>query len=146
MNFDHIGIVTDDMAGGRILLTNMFAVEAWTQIFEDEGIGVFVQFGIGASGPCYELVAPLGPNSPVANVLKSGRNILNHVAYLVQDLDTAASDLDEIGCVPVVKPMPAVAYEGNLVQFFQSPLRFLVELIEAPTHHHFFFKKDSPRD
>jgi methylmalonyl-CoA/ethylmalonyl-CoA epimerase len=138
MKFDHIGIAVENMEEGRRLLAAMFEIERWTEVFEDAGLGVFVQFGKGASGPCYELIAPLGPSSPVSSALKSGRNILNHVAYLVENLDTAASALQEDGCFPVVKPKHAVAYGGNLVQFFQSPLRFLIELIEAPEHRHIF--------
>jgi len=138
MKFDHIGLVVEDMASGRQLLDELFGRQRWTQVFEDPGIGVFVQFGVAEDGPCYELIAPLGPDSPVSSALRSGKNILNHVAYLVDDLDAAATTFETAGCRPVIVPKPAVAYNGCRVQFFQSPLRFLIELIEAPGHRHSF--------
>lgn len=138
MKFDHIGIAVDDMDEGRQVLAAQFDLTRWTEVFEDPVIGVSVQFGIGEEGPCYELVAPLSAESPVSTALKSGKNILNHVAYLVEDIESAADSLQEMGCLPVVKAKPAVAFNGSLVQFFQSPLRFLIELIEAPRHSHNF--------
>ncbi len=138
MKFDHVGIVVDDIVKGRRLLLEMLGVAQWTEVFEDPGIGVYVQFGSGADGPCYELIAPLSEDSPVSGVLKDGHNILNHVAYLVGDLDAAAKTMRTLGCFPITDPQPAVAYEGNNVQFFLNPLRFIVELIEAPRHRHSF--------
>lgn len=136
MNFDHVGIVVADIADGQQLLTAMFGIQRWTEVFEDPGIGVYVQFGIGSDGPCYELIAPLGEESPISVALKTGKGILNHVAYLVADLKSAASGLVEAGCLPVGREQPAVAYNGHLVQFFRSPAKFIVELIEAPGHQH----------
>src|SRR5271170_5865839 len=121
MKFDHVGIVVDDIAEGRHFVAAMFGIDRWTEVFEESEIGVLAQFGIGAGGLCYELISPKGVESPVSGVLKKGMNILNHVAYLVHDLDTAARVLQELGCVPVVRPKPAVAFSGNVVQFFQSP-------------------------
>ncbi len=138
MTFDHIGIVTPNLARGRDFLTKTLSVTRWTQEFHDAGIGVSVQFGKveDGSGPWYELVTPLGEDSPVAAVVRSGKNILNHVAYLVANMDLAAAGLRENGCFPVGDAQPAVAYGGRQVQFFVSPLRFMIELIESPCHEH----------
>ena len=138
MKFDHVGVVVADIAEGRHMLQTLFGIRNWTEIFEDPGIGVFVQFGIGSDGPCYELIAPRGNASPVSVALKTGKGILNHVAYLVADLEAASEALREAGCLPVAEAQPAVAYNGHTVQFFLSPLRFIVELIEAPEHQHSF--------
>lgn len=149
MNFDHIGIVVADIAEGERLLGAMFGIENWTAVIEDPGIGVYVQFGIGQDGPCYELIAPLRADSPISVALRTGKGILNHVAYLVFDLARAAEELRDLDCMPVADAHPAVAYDGKLVQFFLSPLRFIVELIEAPGHRHSFLHlpaapKDQP--
>jgi len=138
MVFDHLGVVVEDMEEGRAFLSKAFSVNRWTQVFEDPVIGVFVQFGIAANGPCYELVAPRGDASPVSVALRTRKAILNHVAYLVPDLDAAAEALMEEGCFPVGKAMPAVAYNQRRVQFFSSPLSFIIELIEAPDHDHVY--------
>jgi methylmalonyl-CoA/ethylmalonyl-CoA epimerase len=138
VKLDHVGIVVADIVEGRHFLTATFGIESWTDVFEEPGIGVLAQFGIGEAGTCYEIIAPQSADSPVSGALKRGTNILNHVAYLVQNLDAATGTLQELGCIPVVKPKPALAFGGNLVQFFQSPLRFLIELVEAPEHRHSF--------
>ena len=136
LQFDHIGLIAGDIAEGRRSLEQMFGLDQWTQVFEDPGIGVFVQFGRTAEGPCYELISPLGDNSPVATALKRGINILNHVAYLTPDLDSDARRLEELGSMMAGPPKPAVAYGGAKVQFWITPQRFMVELIEAPGHEH----------
>jgi methylmalonyl-CoA/ethylmalonyl-CoA epimerase len=136
LQFDHIGLVVSDMADGRAFLEEMFGLDRWTKVFEDPGIGVYVQFGRTEEGPCYELISPLGEASPVATALKRGINILNHVAYLSRDLDTDAQRLQELGSMMAGPAKPAVAYGGARVQFWITPQRFMVELIEAPGHEH----------
>jgi methylmalonyl-CoA/ethylmalonyl-CoA epimerase len=136
LQFDHIGLVVSNMAEGRTSLEEMFGVDRWTKVFDDPGIGVYVQFGRSAEGPCYELISPLGEASPVATALKRGINILNHVAYLTRDLDVDAQRLQELGSMMAGPAKPAVAYGGARVQFWITPQRFMVELIVAPGHEH----------
>jgi methylmalonyl-CoA/ethylmalonyl-CoA epimerase len=141
LQFDHIGLVVSDMAEGREFLEAMFGLDRWTDIFEDPGIGVYVQFGRTEEGPCYELIAPFGDSSPVATALKRGINILNHVAYLTADLDRDAKRLEERGSMMAGPAKPAVAYGGARVQFWITPQRFMVELIEAAGHEHVYRKR-----
>jgi methylmalonyl-CoA/ethylmalonyl-CoA epimerase len=138
LQFDHIGLVVKDMAEGREFLGSVLGIDRWTVVFEDPGIGVYVQFGRAADGPCYELISPLGEQSPVAGALKGGKNILNHVAYLTSDLDAEGERLRDKGCGSAGPAKPAVAYGGRRVQFWISPLRFMIELVEAPGHEHVY--------
>ena len=136
MRFDHIGIVVASMERGKAHLTTLLGVERWTEAFSDEVNGVHVQFGLDRSGLCYEIIAPYGPNSPVAQVLQTRRGIINHVAYLVEDLAAGAERMQANGCIVAGAAKPAIAYGGRSIQFFVSPLRFIVELVEAPAHRH----------
>jgi methylmalonyl-CoA/ethylmalonyl-CoA epimerase len=68
--------------------------------------------------------------------LKRGVNILNHVAYLTADLDADAQRLQDWGSMMAGPAKPAVAYGGARVQFWITPQRFMVELIEALGHEH----------
>ena len=145
LRFDHLGVVVAEMEAGRAFFADALGIYRWTQVFHDEGIGVSVQFGLGADGPCYELIAPLGEESPVAGALRSGKRILNHVAYLTADLEASGSKLAEQGCQATGPAKPAVAYAGKRVQFWISPLRMMVELIEAPGHEHQFFEDEGER-
>jgi methylmalonyl-CoA/ethylmalonyl-CoA epimerase len=138
LRFDHVGVVVAEIEEGRKFFTSALGITRWTEVFADPGLGVSVQFGLGPDGPCYELIAPLGENSPVAAALRNGQRVLNHVAYLVDDLEAEGQKLAAQGCSPAGPARPAVAYAGRCVRFWMSPLRFLVELIEAPGHQHLY--------
>jgi len=138
LRFDHIGVVVREIETGRTFFADALGIDRWTEVIADPGLGVSVQFGLGASGPCYELIAPLGEDSPVAAALRSGQRILNHIAYLTADLDSEGQRLAGQGCCAAGPAHPAVAYGGRRVQFWVSPLRFMVELIEAPAHEHVY--------
>jgi methylmalonyl-CoA/ethylmalonyl-CoA epimerase len=138
MEFDHIGIVAPSLAEGRVHIGRLLNITRWTGEFADPINQVHVQFGCDHSGVCYEIVAPLGDASPVRAALKSSNRILNHVAYRVADLDMRAAHFRECRCVAAGPPRPAIAYGSRRIQFFMTPLGFLIELIEAPEHQHLF--------
>jgi methylmalonyl-CoA/ethylmalonyl-CoA epimerase len=138
MQFDHLGIIVYDLAEGRKVLTDVLGVREWTSEFSDSVNRVCVQFGRGRCGPCYELIAPLSADSPISNALASAHRVINHVAYVVADLEVAGEMFRERGCMPIGQPKPAVAYGGRRIQFFVTSLRFITELIEAPEHTHRF--------
>lgn len=140
---DHLGLIVADLAVGRGFLLSALGITHWSAVTEDPRLGVAVQFGtapVGAAtvGLIYEIIAPLGEDSPVSNALRGGRNILNHLAYLTPDLACSGDHLRSQGCYPVREPQPALAYSGRLIQFWMSPLRFVIELIEKPGHRHVF--------
>jgi methylmalonyl-CoA/ethylmalonyl-CoA epimerase len=135
MKFDHVGVTTTDLAAGRALLEGV-GVRDWTVEFRDEINEVWVQFGRCGAGMCYELVAPLSPSSPIARVLSRKINVLNHLAYLVDDLAANGARLRAMEFVQVAVARPAIAYGGRLIQFFVAPSRLMIELIEAPGHQH----------
>jgi methylmalonyl-CoA/ethylmalonyl-CoA epimerase len=132
MIFHHIGIFTSDLNLGRIKLSSILPIESFSEPIEDPGLKVQIQFCFDSSGICYELVAPFGENNPVSGILLSGKAIINHVAYTVLDIDRASENLRKEGCVPISKARPALAFDNRRVIFFMSPLRFIIELIEAP--------------
>ena len=136
MRFDHIGVTAAGLAEGRDLLGAAIGVQTWTEAFRDEINDVWVQFGHCGSGVCYELIAPLSERSPIRRVLSKKVNVLNHVAYLVDDIATHAVRLTGLGFAPVAAARPAIAYGGRPIQFFVSRSRLMIELIEAPDHQH----------
>ncbi len=136
--FDHIGVVVSDVHWGRPRLAPLWGVARWTGIFEDPIHRVVVQFGRDASGIVYELVAPLGDSSPIATALAKGQNLLNHVAYRTPDLAAAAAVLRRQGCIPLGRPAPAVAFGGQPVQFFLTPVRIILEVVQGQATVHRF--------
>jgi methylmalonyl-CoA/ethylmalonyl-CoA epimerase len=139
LELDHLGLIVQDIAVGRSFLQKTLGITRWTPVVDDPGLHVSVQFGTApGESLTYELIAPLGEGTPIANALRTGKHILNHLAYLTPDLEASAAHLREQGCYPAGEPQPAVAYEGRRVQFWMSPLRFVIELIEKPGHRHRF--------
>jgi methylmalonyl-CoA/ethylmalonyl-CoA epimerase len=140
VQFDHLGVVVKSVAKGRNALAEVLSIEEWTAEFRDPLNGVLVQFGRDPAGVVYELIEPLDVTSPVYTALTTAKGILNHVAYRVADLSVAAERMRSTGCAPTAEAKPAVAYGGRNIQFFITPLRLIVELIEAPDHLHEYFR------
>jgi methylmalonyl-CoA/ethylmalonyl-CoA epimerase len=136
--FDHIGVVVKTLEKGRSSLQQTMGISEWTAELEDPVNGVHVTFGRDASGVVYELLAPLDTHSPVQGALQGRKNLLNHVAYLVPNLGEAADRMRSFGCAPTADPKPGIAYGGQMIQFFVTPLNIIVELIEAHGHQHKF--------
>ncbi|MGL6597167.1 VOC family protein [Aeromonas veronii] len=130
MQFDHIGLVVPDLASGVAYCRDVLGLSRFSVAVEDPLQGVWVQFVHDEHGLCYELVAPAGENSPVTQVIKTRRNVINHLAYRVQSLQEGATRLREQRHLPLGPSQPAVAFGGAHVQFFLSPLGHIVELIE----------------
>jgi methylmalonyl-CoA/ethylmalonyl-CoA epimerase len=144
VRFDHLGVVVPDLAAGRFLLRQSLGIRRWTPEFEERLQDVYVQFGQCPSGMCYELIAPRSPASPVSRALKARVNTLNHVAYLVEDLAREAARLGQAAFVPVSAAKPGAVFGNRPIQFFVSPGRLMLELIEAPDYRHAFISIDGP--
>jgi methylmalonyl-CoA/ethylmalonyl-CoA epimerase len=138
LRFDHLGLVVSRLDRGRKHLAAGLGICRWTEEVTDLVNGVRLQFGRDESGVCYELLEPLGETSPVYNALKTGKGILNHVAYRIADLDEWQQRMQQSGWARTSDPKPAVAYGGRRIQFFVSPVRLVIELIEAWDHEHIF--------
>jgi len=144
LELDHLGLIVPDLTTGRTFLETALGITQWTPITDDPTLGVSVQFGATPGHQLtYELIAPFGETSPIANALRTGKHILNHLAYLTPDLEASGERLRSAGCHPTGASLPALAYEGRHIQFWMSPLRFVIELIEKPGHCHNFSQPDS---
>lgn len=131
MKFDHIGIFVKSLEEGKYHLENIFEIVKCSDQIEDFALKVRVQFFYDSDGVCYELVAPFGDNNPVEPLIKQSKNILNHVAYLVDDMDMKIRELLQRRCILISGPSPAKAFNNRKVAFLYTPLRFVIELIET---------------
>jgi methylmalonyl-CoA/ethylmalonyl-CoA epimerase len=130
MQFDHIGIFVHSLEEGRGQLGKLLNVGDWSAAVDDDVLKISVQFGSDESGQRYELVAPAGKPNPIDGSLARKRNLLNHVAYRVVDLEAAMDQLRGQGAVPLGNPTAARALDGAQVVFFMTELGVIVELIE----------------
>ena len=136
--FDHIGLVVPSLDKGRRVMLQVHGITEWTQAVTDPVNGVRILFGRDLCGIVYELLEPIDALSPVYGALKARKNLLNHVAYRVADLASAALAMRASGCAPIGEPRPAIAFNNCAIQFFATPLNTVIELIEAPSHVHVF--------
>lgn len=131
MKFDHIGIFVKDLEQGCKHMESIFPISSMSKIYEDSNLKVQIQFLYDQDGICYELVAPFGEGNPVESVLSKNINILNHVAYNSINFEKSIEHLRSIGCMPLGPPKQALAFNNARVIFFLTPLRMILEIIEA---------------
>jgi methylmalonyl-CoA/ethylmalonyl-CoA epimerase len=143
LEFDHVGVIVESLDDAAAQFARLFPIEAWTDRFDDDVLGVSVCFGREKSGLVYELIAPFGPDSPVARAARTNRDRLNQVAYRTSDLRRARDRFESQGALVLGEPKRALAFDRALVQFFYVPQGFIVELIEGVEFRHDFRRKTS---
>ena len=110
MKFDHLGVVVADISLGRKHFSKIYGINRWTKEYYDEINGVIVQFGEDETGGfCYELIAPIDKRSPIYNALMNRDRILNHVAYLVDDIDYYYNENLKDDFIILAEPKKAIA-------------------------------------
>jgi methylmalonyl-CoA/ethylmalonyl-CoA epimerase len=129
--FDHIGLVVRDLAAGADNLLATLPIVQASQRFDDHKLGVSVQFFRDTGGQVFELIAPLGPKSPVATLAASKLGKIDQLCYRCETLSVAVDRLRKNRCVPLGRAVPALAFDGAKVQFFWTPNDFVLELIEG---------------
>jgi len=128
--FDHIGVVVSDLATGEDNLRALFPIVDCSSVYHDELINVSIKFLIDKSGIRYELIAPLNKKSPLYSVLKSKKDVINHVAYKTSCFEQTIEHYKKNGCFQLGKPVSAIAFDGKRVVFFLTRIGAIVELVE----------------
>jgi len=76
-----------------------------------------------------ELVAPLGPNSPINGRLRMGAGVY-HVCYQVPNIQSAITHLREQNSLLLSEPQPAVAFGMREIAWLLTETDMLVELLQ----------------
>ncbi len=127
----HVGIAVRNLPKAIPVYKNLFAYELESGPFDDPIQNVSVCFLTRGEGDTLmELVAPLGPNSPIDGTLKKGGGPY-HVCYQVADMKAAVHHLSEQGSVLISGPVPAVAFGMREVAWLMTEANLLVELLES---------------
>lgn len=127
--FHHIGIATyniENTAG--IYLDAGYSV---TRIITDFTQNVNICFLVKESTPLIELVAPLSDGSPVSKILKTSGVTPYHTCYEVIDIYESISILKQKKFIPIIKPVPAIALENQLICFLYNKDFGLIELLQS---------------
>lgn len=82
-----------------------------------------------------ELIAPLGPDVPVARFLRSRGPGLHHIAYRVRDIDAALASLSAAGA-RLIDERPRAGIRGSRVAFLHPSAAggVLTEIVEPANH------------
>jgi methylmalonyl-CoA epimerase len=127
---DHIAIAVPALDDAIPLFARLTGVEA-TDRERVESQGVEVVF-LGEGPGRLELIAPLGPDSPVARFIEIHGPGLHHLAYRVGDVGAALAELVKQG-IRAVDEEPRPGAHGRRIAFLhpRSTGGVLVELVEG---------------
>ena len=129
--FHHVGIAVRNLSKSIPIYKDLFGYELTSGPFDDPIQKVSVCFlSRGGVDPAIELVAPLGPQSPVDGVLKKGGGTY-HICYEVPDIQAAILHLQDKGSFLLSGPVPAVAFEMREIAWLMTEANLLVELVAS---------------
>lgn len=129
----HVGVAVRSIEPTAETLSTLFGYKVVSGPFDDPIQKVKVLF-LAQSGQDVaeiELVAPLGPDSPVQSMLTKNGGGAYHLCFATGDLDGALEHATKNGCIVVSAPVPAVAFEGRRIAWIYTRSRQLFELVEA---------------
>jgi methylmalonyl-CoA epimerase len=131
---DHIGVAVEDIESSLALYRDAFRMEvAHREIVEEQGVEA-VLLDVGENH--VELLAPLGPDTPVGKFLAKKGPGLHHVAYQVSDIDATLDSLKAAG-LPLIDEQPRVGIRGSRVAFLhpKGTDGVLTEIVEPAGGH-----------
>src|SRR3954447_18110851 len=111
---DHIGVATHDLDGAIALYEEAMGMPvAHRETVESQGVeAVLLDVGEGH----VELLRPLGPDTAVGKYLERRGPGLHHVAYAVEDIDSALERLRDAG-LRLIDKEPREGIRGSRVAF-----------------------------
>jgi methylmalonyl-CoA/ethylmalonyl-CoA epimerase len=128
---DHLGIAVTDLDEALALYGGAFAlVTHHREILKDQGVEA-VALQVGES--TIELLRPTRDDSPVARFLAERGPGIHHVAYRVDDIEAALTELREAG-VRLIDQTPRIGLAGTRIAFVHPKSTFgvLSELVQRP--------------
>ena len=132
---DHIGVAVEDLEAGIELYEKSFEMElAHREVVEEQGVeAVLLDVGDGH----VELLAPLGPETPVGKYLARKGPGLHHVAYAVDDIDSTLGRLAASG-IELIDREARIGIRDSRVAFLhpRSTGGVLTEIVEPPEGGH----------
>lgn len=131
---DHIGVAVEDIDAAIELYREGFEMKlAHRETVESQGVeAVLLDVGDGH----VELLAPLGPETPVGKFMAKNGAGLHHVAYAVDDIDAALERIAAAG-IQLIDSEPRTGIRESRVAFLhpRSTGGVLTEIVEPAGGH-----------
>jgi methylmalonyl-CoA/ethylmalonyl-CoA epimerase len=129
---DHIGVAVEAIEPALELYRDSFELTvAHREVVEEQGVEA-VLLDVGENH--VELLAPLGPDTPVGKFLASKGPGLHHVAYQVSDIDATLAALKQAG-LQLIDQQPRTGIRGSRVAFMhpRATVGVLTEIVQPAT-------------
>ena len=132
---DHIGVAVEDLDAAIKLYERSFEMElVHRETVESQGVeAVLLDVGEGH----VELLAPLGPDTPVGKFIAKNGPGMHHVAYAVEDIDAALAKAEENG-IRMIDKEARTGIRGSRVAFAHPAATgsVLTEIVEPSKEAH----------
>jgi methylmalonyl-CoA/ethylmalonyl-CoA epimerase len=131
---DHVGVAVEDLDASIALYEKTYTMElVHREVVEEQGVEA-VLLDVGENH--VELLAPLGPDTPVGKFLAKKGPGIHHVAYQVEDIDSVLSSLKEQG-LRLIDETPRIGIRGSRVAFLHPAASggVLTEIVEPAAGH-----------
>lgn len=131
---DHVGVAVESLDDALGLYTSSLSMPLQhRETVTEQGVEAAL---LGVGDGHVELLAPLGPDTPVGKYLAKHGPGLHHVAYAVADIDAALASLAEAG-VRLIDEHPRTGIRGSRVAFLHPGLLggVLTEIVQPAAGH-----------
>ena len=131
---DHVGVAVEDLDASIALYEKTYAMKlVHRETVAEQGVEA-VLLDVGENH--VELLAPLGPDTPVGRFLAKKGPGIHHVAYQVEDIEQALGTLKVAG-LRLIDETPRVGIRGSRVAFLHpaSSGGVLTEIVQPAEDH-----------
>lgn len=132
---DHVGVAVEEIDPALAIYRDLFALEvAHREVVTEQGVEA-VLLDVGENH--VELLAPLGPDTPVGRFLAKRGPGLHHVAYQVSDIEAVLARLKESGAA-LIDEQPRTGIRQSQVAFLKPSASggVLTELVQPAAGVH----------
>ena len=135
---DHVGIAVPDLDEAIRWYASTFGLVAThTETNEEQGVQEAMLSAPGDAGAAVQLLAPLGPDSPIGRFIERSGPGIQQMAYRVVDIDASCAALRSRG-VRLLYDEPRRGTAGSRINFVhpRDAGGVLVELVEPAADSH----------
>jgi methylmalonyl-CoA/ethylmalonyl-CoA epimerase len=136
-HIDHVGIAVADLDAAIAFYEKAYGMRcAHVEVNEEQGVREAL-VGVGDSGSCIQLLAPLTPESTIAKFLDRNGQGIQQLAFRVEDVEHVAEVLRGRG-LRLLYDAPRRGTSDSRVNFIhpKDAGGVLVELVEPATRPH----------
>ena len=131
---DHVGVAVEDVDAALALYGQALGMKVeHREVVEEQGVDAAL-LGVGEGH--VELLAPLGPDTPVGRYLAKRGPGLHHVAYAVEDIEAALESLRSAG-MRLIDERPRAGIRDSRVAFLHPAALggVLTEIVQPAEGH-----------